>query len=69
MSKALDSELRTLGIPFFAIKYEKVLPQSTSTGNETAKRSESDIKDYLSTEELHAFKKRMLELLQDLCKE
>lgn len=63
MSKALDSELRALGIPFFAIKYELVLPQSTTGG------SGSDAKGYLSTDELHTFKGRVLELLQDLCKE
>ena len=72
MAKALDSELRELGIPFFAIKYSLVCPQSRlqAEGNTVSLRiEETDQNHSISTEELAKFQQRMLDLLEDLCKE
>lgn len=75
MSKALDSELRALGIPFFAVKHslvrviageaEKPRPEPSTTHADP----DGNGNGTLSREELWALQRRMLELLQDLCRE
>ncbi|EFE40717.1 conserved hypothetical protein [Trichophyton verrucosum HKI 0517] len=68
MSKALHSELKAMGIPFFAIKEELIQPaplgpssKPENTGNSTER--------CITAEEAKALQLRMLDLLQDLCKE
>jgi hypothetical protein len=70
MSRALDSELRALGIPFFAIQHKLVRPPSmveTVNYSTPVEAEGTESKDIISTEQLAAFQRRMLELLQDLC--
>ncbi|KAK2747890.1 hypothetical protein FQN55_004767 [Onygenales sp. PD_40] len=62
MSKALDAELRSLGIPFFCIQHKLVSPTST-TDSATASS------ELLSSDNLAALQRRILQLLEDLCKE
>ncbi|EGE78617.1 hypothetical protein RJZ56_000778 [Blastomyces dermatitidis] len=62
MSKALDMELRDLGIPFFTIPHKLV----TSSSNHV---SDSHSSEPLKPEELKALQLRMLQLLEDLCKD
>ncbi|KAK2808584.1 hypothetical protein FQN50_004616 [Emmonsiellopsis sp. PD_5] len=62
MSKALDAELRGLGIPFFCIQHKLVSPTST-TGSATASS------ELLSSDDLASLQRRILQLLEDLCKE
>lgn len=71
MSRALDTELRGLGIPFFAVKHHLVLPPSDpSAGNDSnISGAVETSQKAISTEELIAFQRRMLGLLEDLCKE
>ncbi|KMP04530.1 hypothetical protein CIHG_07738 [Coccidioides immitis H538.4] len=70
MSRALDAELRELGIPFFAIRHGLVHPQSTIPDEKGhAKLPSGNSKDNLSMEELRSLQKRMFDLLEDLCKE
>ncbi|PGH21358.1 hypothetical protein AJ80_03275 [Polytolypa hystricis UAMH7299] len=70
MSKALDTELRAFGIPFFAIQHDLVRPPSDSEADITsANAAKTKQKDSISAEELSALRKRMLELLEDLCKD
>lgn len=73
MAKALDSELRALGIPFFAVKHTLV-KAAASEGDKAISESsaihtklEGSEDGTLSREELSALQRRMLELLQDLC--
>lgn len=78
MAKALDSELRALGIPFFALKHSLVSstpppdkakteqPPPPGTENEKMEKKE---RETVTREELFSLQRRMLELLQDLCKE
>lgn len=56
MADALVLELRGLGIPFFAIKRDLI--DSSKAATPTIPRRD-----------LETFQRRMLELLQDLCKE
>ncbi|KAI5294934.1 hypothetical protein KEM52_002813 [Ascosphaera acerosa] len=63
LSRNIDRDLRTMGIPFFAIRYDlvhqgdnPVAPDASSKGT-------------LSTRELGELQKKMLELLEDLCQE
>ncbi|KAJ9302253.1 hypothetical protein DTO271G3_1119 [Paecilomyces variotii] len=72
MAKALDSELRALGIPFFAVKHSLVKAEAEkaiSGPSATRTKPEGSGDGTLSREELSALQRRMLELLQDLCKE
>lgn len=72
MARALDVELRGLGIPFFAIRHSLVLPPSDAPADNNSHSSSSvgaGSKSVISKDELVAFQKRMLELLEDLCKE
>ena len=65
MVKSITEDLKTIGIPFFAVKPalltsgpKSQLPPETSDGTST-----------VSVEELKTLQKRMLELLEDLCKD
>lgn len=72
MARALDGELRGLGIPFFAIRHSLVLPQLDVPADNTPTSSitvGAGSKSAISRDELVAFQKRMLDLLEDLCKE
>lgn len=62
MSKALDTELRHLGTPFFAIRSELVGAEH-SIGETVGKPAA------ITKEELVKLQRRMLGLLEDLCKE
>ncbi|EFQ97761.1 hypothetical protein MGYG_00802 [Nannizzia gypsea CBS 118893] len=68
MSKALHSELKALGIPFFAIKEELIQP--TSSGSDSKPPNiDNRTEKCVTAEEVKALQLRMLDLLQDLCKE
>lgn len=71
MADALNAELRGLKIPFFAIRQDLVRESSTNVpvaakGENIRSEGESS---KLSKIELVALQQRMLELLEDLCKE
>lgn len=72
MSDAMIAELKALRIPFFTIKKGLVLDSDpsnmgrTTTTTPTVKQQQQQ---QLSREELSALQLRMLELLQDLCRE
>lgn len=73
MSDAMIAELKALRIPFFTIKKGLVLDSDpsnmgrTTTTTPTVKQQQQQ--QQLSREELSALQLRMLELLQDLCRE
>ncbi|KAL1956487.1 hypothetical protein VTO42DRAFT_7285 [Malbranchea cinnamomea] len=72
MSRALDGELRGLGIPFFAIRHNLVHSSSntsTSSGKYATNTAGASEKSTISTDELVALQRRMLSLLEDLCKD
>ncbi|OXV09171.1 hypothetical protein Egran_03067 [Elaphomyces granulatus] len=84
LAKAVDSELRSLNIPFFAIKHSLVVVVATTTTTTTTltekdeKNPKSETvalavaaekKDTISKDELLVLQRRMLELLENLCKE
>lgn len=94
MARAMDAELRNLGIPFFAIKPSLVVPdeQKNNNGNKkdkevragedrshpslglssavgTAAERKDTSTTTISRTELLTLQRRMLELLQDLCKD
>ncbi|RAK99724.1 uncharacterized protein BO80DRAFT_426392 [Aspergillus ibericus CBS 121593] len=76
MSEAMGAELRTLRIPFFSIKKDLISESTTKTpegARSTSGNSYDPSKQLqllpLSREELSALQLRMLELLQDLCRE
>jgi aspartate aminotransferase-like enzyme len=64
LARSTEAELRRLGVPFFAIDESLVLNTTTTTATE-AEKGEGKI----SKEELAVLKRRMLELLQDLCRD
>ncbi|KAJ5088249.1 hypothetical protein N7456_011865 [Penicillium angulare] len=66
MADALVAELRGFKIPFFVLQREMVHSQEATT--HTGENSETD-SSKLSQQELASFQRRMLELLEDLCKE
>lgn len=59
MAEALVFELKALGIPFFSIRESYVCDTPKDEPREAA----------LSSDELAMLQRRMLELLQDLCRE
>lgn len=65
MVKSMTDELTTIGIPFFAIK-PMLVNQSPESQTELVT---SSVASTLSSIELKALQKRMLELLEDLCKD
>ena len=62
MAEAMAAELRGLQIPFFSIK-----PGLVDSSSETNSHSPSG--EILTQEQLYGLQRRILELLQDLCKE
>lgn len=71
MSDAMIAELKALRIPFFTIKKGLVLDSDPSNMGRTTTTTAPTVKQQqqLSREELSALQLRMLELLQDLCRE
>lgn len=73
MAAALDSELRSLRIPFFVIKSHLVSEQRSLLAETKPKSKDGTDQEKksgpISREELIALQRRMLDLLQDLCKE
>jgi hypothetical protein len=57
----IDRELRSMGVPFYAIKHELVILGEENTGRALPGR--------LDKGELRELQKRMLQLLEDLFKE
>ncbi|EGD84380.1 hypothetical protein H112_08085 [Trichophyton rubrum D6] len=68
MSKALHLELKAMGIPFFAIKEELIRPASPDSGSKP-ENIDNSTERCITAEEAKALQLRMLDLLQDLCKE
>ncbi|OOF93691.1 hypothetical protein ASPCADRAFT_209048 [Aspergillus carbonarius ITEM 5010] len=74
MSEAMGAELRALRIPFFNIK-KNLVSESTTWSPGAARQPSGNHHDpgkqliFLSREELSTLQLRMLELLQDLCRE
>ncbi|KAF9886014.1 hypothetical protein FE257_012070 [Aspergillus nanangensis] len=74
MAEAMMLELRTLQIPFFNIKPQFVSDTPSRSSDQMGQvnpsmHSDSSGQQTLSREELSVLQKRMLELLQDLCRE
>jgi hypothetical protein len=74
MAEAMTFELRSLGIPFFTIKESLIsdTPRASQHGisrRHQSSESTSQHQTLLSRDELSVLQRRMLELLQDLCKE
>jgi hypothetical protein len=75
MTDALISELRGLGIPFFKIRTDLIQDSPAGTGTPdsgVAKIQEPDptgVSSQITKSELVKLQQRMLELLEDLCKE
>ena len=73
MADALFAELRGLRIPFFVLKQSLIQDSSTSaTGDSSSLKSEDRVESgpsKLTKSELVDLQRRMLELLEDLCKE
>ncbi|KAF4213365.1 hypothetical protein CNMCM8980_000645 [Aspergillus fumigatiaffinis] len=74
MAEAMTFELRRLGIPFFTIKESLIsdapkAPQHGISRRPQSTESASQHQALLSRDELSVLQRRMLELLQDLCKE
>lgn len=60
MARAVETELRRLGVPFFCLSAE-------STAAASSKEKEKDKEKALSKDEVDALKRRVLDLLVDLC--
>ncbi|KAL9624371.1 MAG: hypothetical protein Q9160_001333 [Pyrenula sp. 1 TL-2023] len=63
MSRAIDGELRGMGVPFFAIKHDLVA--LAKQDQDSLKKSDGN-KQKLSREELKELQKKMIDLLEDL---
>ncbi|EZF32295.1 hypothetical protein TMEN_2561 [Trichophyton mentagrophytes] len=68
MSKALHLELKAMGIPFFAIKEELIRPAPPDSSSKP-ENTDNSTERCITAEEAKALQLRMLDLLQDLCKE
>lgn len=66
MSRAMDGELRGLGVPFFAVKHELVDVKATSRGQDTSLSSTERSTTVLGRDDLLALQKQMLQLLEAL---
>lgn len=64
MSRAMETELRRLGVPFFCINHSLLAGDSNSA---TATMSSTESSSVVSKDDLGALKKRVLDLLVDLC--
>ncbi|KAL3451298.1 hypothetical protein BJX65DRAFT_304700 [Aspergillus insuetus] len=72
MANAMTLELRALHVPFFCIKQSLVAGEITAQKGEQSQGHASvtgNSQGRISVDELSALQQRMLELLQDLCKE
>lgn len=71
MAEALTAELRGLKIPFFVLQRSMILEPSADAENISSKTDEDGLhtSPKLTKPELFDLQRRMLELLQDLCKE
>lgn len=74
MAEALTAELRGLNIPFFVLRKSLIHESSApGSGEPSSKHDEivalEDGSSKVTKSELAALQRRMLELLQDLCKE
>jgi hypothetical protein len=75
MTDALISELRGLGIPFFKIRKDLIQDSSTGTGTpgssvaQIQEPNPTRVSSQITKSELVKLQQRMLELLEDLCKE
>ena len=66
MVRATVSELKALGVPFFGMKSDMIVrADETAIGDVKRKPNENKIEE----RELEKLQRRMLELLEDLCKE
>ncbi len=72
MAKAMTAELMNLGVPFFGMKSDvlRTRPKKEArSGYEGLADVAKSNEDKLGEDELMKLQKRMLELLEDLCKE
>ncbi|KAL4811533.1 hypothetical protein BDV18DRAFT_10834 [Aspergillus unguis] len=72
MADAMLNELKALDVPFFTISKDLVIKPKQEGEHDSHPPdhpSESDKQGLLSVDDLVAFRRRMLELLQDLCRE
>lgn len=69
MADALTLELRGLRIPFFAIRQSLIQELPGSDAAERTNNIEKSQSSKVSKSELVSLQRRMLELLEDLCKE
>jgi hypothetical protein len=71
MADAMTAELRGLKIPFFVIQKSLIQESSESQAIEASSTKNNAPEGSLKVTkaELASFQRRMLELLQDLCKE
>lgn len=68
MARAIESELRRLGVPFFCIDRALVTTEDDTGGTTSESVAEEGAKTKkISKEELEGLKKRVLDLLVDLC--
>lgn len=70
---AMTTELRNIGVPFFGVKSDLLgtrQDEETSPGYEAGDDVvQKDSKARLGQDDLRKLQKRMLELLEDLCKD
>lgn len=72
MVAAMTAELRNLGVPFFGTKSDLLRTRQdgeTSADERGHDFIQGDSKATLGQDELQKLQKRMLELLEDLCKD
>jgi hypothetical protein len=72
MANAMTLELKTLHVPFFCIKQSLVVGGIADLKGDQGQGHASitgDSQGRISVDELSALQQRMMELLQDLCKE
>ncbi|KAJ5782780.1 hypothetical protein N7457_004554 [Penicillium paradoxum] len=72
MTNALIAELRGLGIPFFTLRKDLIQDTSSAPENSDPRRLSDigpSVSSPISKTELVKLQRRMLELLEDLCKE
>jgi hypothetical protein len=74
MADAMLLELKALDVPFFSIKQSLIITEDTEKQKQKQEHGFSttrtpDKQGRLSLDELLAHQQRMLELLQDLCRE
>lgn len=71
MAEALTAELRGLKVPFFTLQPSLIREPSSDVGNISSNPdgTHPHVSAKLTKTELITLQRRMLELLQDLCKE